>query len=1009
LQPALPPQRQQIAEVLLTAVKLPAPKRWNVDPAAERKQRLNGQIAQIAQAIWNRSWNVSTQVFETSKEGQLSFKKDLLTSLVQAKQLAPQFLEGPFGGKLTLEEISQLEPSLTADNLAKGVTLQRMNQVYWAVVNYTNQHRDQYLKKDKWVLDDKVITAALKNQNNDGSWTKDAWGSALRILAQDQPTKNPWGQPQFQFHELISAGPDRKFGTKDDLKVADVQATQRFGGMWWLAEDERLGLPTGMLMRRGAGGGFGGGPVRMFGLARDGAMAPMAAAARELKSEAAQQGLPTSSTGTGSQAPGVKVREFFPETMLWQPALITDDRGVADLAVNFADSITTWRLSASANSLGGALGGVNVPLKVFQDFFVDIDLPVNLTQTDEVAFPVAVYNYLKIPQTVKLELQQEPWFELVDGDGLTRSLDLKPNEVTSVKFRIRAGKIGFQSLTVKAFGSNKSDAVKRVVEVVPNGERFEKIVTDRLSGKVNQTIAIPAGAIADASKLFVRLYPGLMSQVMDGMEGMMRMPGGCFEQTSSSAYPNILVIDYIKKTKMTSPQILLKAEEYLNVGYQRLLTFERPGGGFDWWGSGEPLIWLSAYGLQEFSDMARVYPVDRGIIDRTQAFLMKKMDKDGTWSNIGATHGETIVNMGNPKLLLTSYVTWSLLESGVAREQMKQSIEYIRGHLDDADNNAYILALAANALAAYDAKDDSTLQVLGRLEKQRKDLPEWRAAHYPTSRQSITYARGDSVNVETTALTVLAMVKTGQFTNSVNQALTYLVKSKGNGSWGTTSATILALKALLAGMGGPKIKDRINFTVTVDGKQAGQGAITEDNADVLRAFDLKVEPGTHRVQIVVDGEANLMYQIVGRYFEPWKKDTHTAPAKGFDIDVAYDRTRLAVSDVIHAKATLKYKGDLPANMVMLDLGIPPGFTVDAGDFAEMVGKKQVNKFSITSRQVILYLSDLRPGDVKSFAYTLRAKYPLRARTPSTVAYEYYTPDNRAVARPVELVVEEGKK
>src|SRR5207302_10380385 len=159
-------------------------------------------------------------------------------------------------------------------------------------------------------------------------------------------------------------------------------------------------------------------------------------------------------------------------------------------------------------------------------------------------------------------------------------------------------------------------------------------------------------------------------------------------------------------------------------------------------------------------------------------------------------------------------------------------------------DNAYVLALAANARAAYDAKDDSTLEALRRLDKQRKELPEWRAAVYPTQRQSLSYARGDSVNVETTALTVLAMVKTGQFTNSVNQALTYLVKSKGNGSWGTTSATILSLKALLAGMGGPKIKDRIDFTVTVDGKQVGQGAITEDNADVLRAFDLKVEPGS---------------------------------------------------------------------------------------------------------------------------------------------------------------------
>src|SRR3954452_667525 len=202
------------------------------------------------------------------------------------------------------------------------------------------------------------------------------------------------------------------------------------------------------------------------------------------------------------------------------------------------------------------------------------------------------------------------------------------------------------------------------------------------------------------------------------------------EQTSSAAYPNVLVVDYVKKTRTASPQLLLKAEQYLNVGYQRLLTFERPGGGFDWWGSGPPLVWLSAYGLQEFSDMAKVYPIDRGVIDRTQAYLMKQMDKDGTWSNIGATHSETIASMGNPKLLLTSYVTWSLLESGMAKDQLKQSVEYIRGHVNDAGDNAYVLAMAANALAAYDPKDDSTLQVLQRLKKRQQNVPEWKAVNF---------------------------------------------------------------------------------------------------------------------------------------------------------------------------------------------------------------------------------------------------------------------------------------
>jgi hypothetical protein len=479
------------------------------------------------------------------------------------------------------------------------------------------------------------------------------------------------------------------------------------------------------------------------------------------------------------------------------------------------------------------------------------------------------------------------------------------------------------------------------------------------------------------------------------------------EQTSSAAYPNILVADYVKKARVASPEILMKAENFLNVGYQKLLTFERPGGGFDWWGNGEPLVWLSAYGLQEFNDMAKVYPIDKGVITRTQAWLMKQMDKDGTWSKIGMTHGESIERMGDPKLLLTSYVVWSLLDSGTKKEDLKKSVDYIRAGIQKVDN-AYILALAANALAAYDAKDDSVHEVLQKLENHQKDLPEIRALCYPAGGQSLAYSRGDSLTVETTALTAMAMIRSGQFTNSANKALMYLVKAKdANGAWGSTQATILSLKALVAGMSGTTVKGKIPFTIACNGKEVKTGEVNEENSDVLQMFDLKEQTkvGDNEVSIKVAGETSLMYQIVGRHFAPWKKlPSRTLPALAVSVD--YDRTKLSTNDMLKAKATLKYNGDVPTYMVIVDLGVPPGFTVDAGDFAELVSAKKIEKFTVTARQVTLYLGDVKKGDVKSFEYTLKPKYPIKAHTPATVAYEYYTPANRATAKPVELVVSE---
>ena len=272
---------------------------------------------------------------------------------------------------------------------------------------------------------------------------------------------------------------------------------------------------------------------------------------------------------------------------------------------------------------------------------------------------------------------------------------------------------------------------------------------------------------------------------------------------------------------------------------------------------------------------------------------MKQQHKDGTWSKIGARTARRSPDMGDPKLLLTSYVAWSLLDSGCRdRQGWTKSIDYIRGHLDDAKDNAYILALAANALAAWDAKDDRTLAVLQRLDAAKQDMPDWKAASFPSAGQSLTYARGDSVTVETTALAVLALRRVDGYEPTINQALTYLVKAKdGDGTWGSTQATILALKALIAGLGSPPQEEKATFTILVNGKEAAKGEVTPDNADVLQLFDLEqhTQPGKNEVEIQVQGETNLMYQIVGRHYDA-RPRAEAPPSRRSPSTSHYDRT-----------------------------------------------------------------------------------------------------------------------
>ena len=112
-----------------------------------------------------------------------------------------------------------------------------------------------------------------------------------------------------------------------------------------------------------------------------------------------------------------------------------------------------------------------------------------------------------------------------------------------------------------------------------------------------------------------------------------------------------------------------------------------------------------------------------------------------------------------------------------------------------------------------------------------------------------------------------------------------------------------------------------------------------------------------------------MYQVVGRHFEPFRAGPPAKPV--LEVVMGYDRTSLSTKDVLRAKATVKYNGKVPTYLVIVDLPVPPGLTVDAGELAELVGAKRIQKFSVTARQVTLYLGDVRPGPATWAA----ARYP----------------------------------
>jgi hypothetical protein len=471
----------------------------------------------------------------------------------------------------------------------------------------------------------------------------------------------------------------------------------------------------------------------------------------------------------------------------------------------------------------------------------------------------------------------------------------------------------------------------------------------------------------------------------------------------------------MQATDYEAPEAQMQAEKYIATGYQRLLTFEVDGGGFSLFGQPPADAFLTAYGLMEFTDMAQVYPVDEALIERTARWLLDRQRSDGTWLDQGYSEHWHI----NAEVPTTAYITWALIEAGYSdTPEVGRAISTLREVAPSFSSSAaegpdpYSLALVANALAAYDPGHAATKAVLDQLYEMR--IEEGGVVTWSAGTGSFMGGTGESGSLETTALAVIALMRAEAYPDAVSGALTYLIQGKDSwGTWQTTQATILSLKALLAAAErGGRAEGEATVRVSLNKEQTETIVIDDSNADVVHlvTFDRGFSPtGANRVQIELEGSeaGNLMYQVATRYYLPWDQVEPVPESEELiTIKVAYDRTELAVNDEVTVDVSARLNREGVVKMALIDLGVPPGFDVLSEDLARLVERGVIARYELTGRQVIVYVKDLSSEAPLRFSYRLRARFPMRAQVAPSSAYDYYNPENVTVRQPLEVVVSE---
>jgi hypothetical protein len=775
-----------------------------------------------------------------------------------------------------------------------------------------------------------------------------------------------------------------------------------------------------------------------------------------------EYGLAGSKGGAGlNQTSTPRLREYFPETLVWQPALETDKQGRAQLKFKLADNITTWKMSVIGSTEDGQIGTVEKEIKAFQPFFVEHDPPRVLTEGDEISLPVVVRNYLDSAQTVRLEIKPERWFALLGP--ATKSVNVAAGDATRGIFDFRASAPvtdGKQQITATA--SKASDAIEKPVTVHPDGEEKSLTASDVVSDHGAVTLNLPQTAIPNSMRAELKIYPNLLAHVAESVEAIMERPYGCGEQTISSTYPSLLWLKYYKSKSAdgksalpaTEPDMRVRAERYLRAGYARLLNYQDESGGFTYWGRGDPDIALTAYALRFLGEARELIAVDAEVMNRARAWLIKQQCADGSWA--AYDYGDKLENQRRTAML-TAYVarvlamTADLVKidgpSNKSAQQplkrvvpeLKHALDYLATRIDEIDE-PYLIA--SYALAAIEV--DEAARAEKAVAKLRALVNEENNANYWSLETNTPfYGWGLAGRVETTALVVQALaryrsepeaVATGPaakkedageapalpLTNKlIRGGLLFLLREKDRyGVWYSTQATINVLDALLVLLGrdvntasdAPRSAE-----IMVNGRSVKSIEMPAPNRPVSPiTIDLSqlLTTGANRVELKrARGSSPASVQAVAIYYLPWRESVATQEANwrangssGLRLVTKFDQTESKVSAEINCHVEAERVGFRGHGMMLAEIGLPPGADVDRASLEQAMKGSDwtISQYDILPDRVVVYLWP-RAGGTK-FDFKFRPRFGLNAQTAASLVYDYYNPEARTIVAPTRFVV-----
>lgn len=387
------------------------------------------------------------------------------------------------------------------------------------------------------------------------------------------------------------------------------------------------------------------------------------------------------------------------------------------------------------------LGITKTPLKlcVQQQFLVSLNLPYSVKRGEVLTIPCSVFNYLQNDIEAEVTLENEHnEFDFVDAavdetiypeimkvQYRKKKLTVRSEDAVNAFFTIRPTKVGVISLKVSALSSTASDCVVKTLNVECDGvpQFVNKAVFIDLRDKsqidpLDLTIDFPDTALPDSHRIEISCVGDLLGGTIKNLQQLIRLPYGCGEQNMLNFVPNIVVLNYLKNTLQLTDEIEAKAKKFMEIGYQRELSYKHKDGSFSAFGESDKMgsTWLTAFVARSFQQASDHILIGNDIVDEALKWLSGMQSSDGSFKEKGNVFHKEMQSGSSDGVALTAYVLTAFLVNKNPNSTHKKTIERaIKNITESVKSCSDVYALAVCAYALQLVGHESKKEVVSRL------------------------------------------------------------------------------------------------------------------------------------------------------------------------------------------------------------------------------------------------------------------------------------------------------